>query len=369
MSDYQQGKDTKRPRLYDLSDEAKADTPDYELEEPQPDDFFIIHLRTDEVALLLWTFERDSKTNEWILSGTYRTGILEYLQSQSFAKRYRPDQASTFLIRGEAIIEPVIDTILRDSAKAYIQSMPYTLTVDYLAATYEGRMEIFNRQQHLTINSKSLEGLQTHTRPLLRDNETTCYVPYRNGIIQITAAGVRILPYEFLDDRCVWASQVLKRDFDPTVDGQQSHIALFLINITNREPDRLRAFRTAIGYLIHNHVSQAEGQAVLCYDEEVTDARKPEGGTGKGVFGNAIRQIRPMAVIDGKKFDQNDRFCFQQVNEDTAVVWIDDPVVNHPKPERRFTLERFFSLLTEGWAIEKNTNMRFAYRLKKGLNY
>ena len=326
----------------------------------------IVEIRNDEVALDLWTFERDTKTGLWNLDGIYRSGILAYLQSQQYAKRYRPDHATTFLIRGNAVIEPVIDTVMRDCVKAYIEARPGLLSVEYLKATYEGRLEIYNRQQHLTINTKGLEGLATHDHPLLRDTPTTCYVPYQNGIVEVTAGSVRVLPYSFLHECCVWKSQVLNRSYDPSAEGRNSHFARFLLNVTNGETDRLQAFRSAIGYLIHHYGNPAEGQAVICYDEEITDARKPEGGTGKGLFGNAIRQIRPIAVLDGKKFDPNDRFCFQQVNQDTAVVWIDDPVVSHPKPERRFTLERFFSLLTEGWAVEKKHEHAFRIPASEG---
>ncbi|GAB2560758.1 hypothetical protein GCM10027190_08010 [Spirosoma areae] len=237
---------------------------------------------------------------------------------------------------------------------------------DFVEATFEGRLEIFNRQQHLTVNATGLESLKTHDRPLLRDNPTTCFVPYQNGIVEVTRAGATLRPYKILNDRCVWKSQVLNRDYNPNATGEQSHYAKFLRNVANNEPDRLRAFRTAIGFLLHHYGNPAEGQCVVCYDQEITDARKPEGGTGKGVFGNALRQIRPVAVLDGKKFDQNDRFCFQSVDEDTAVVWIDDPTVSHPKAERRFTLERFFSTLTEGWAVEKKNQHAFRIPAKEG---
>ncbi|MBD2702641.1 hypothetical protein IC229_18485 [Spirosoma sp. BT702] len=361
-----QAKGTSIPPISNMTDKELASSGDFVFDETEHGDASIIFIRKDEVTIDLWTFEKDSKTQEWVLSGLYRTGILEYLQGLLFAKRYRPDNFSTSLIRGDSIIEPVIDTNMRDCLKAYIESKPYPLSVDYITATYEGRLEIYNRQQHLTVNPKNLEGLHTHARPLLRDTETACYIPYKNGIIAVKAGSVKILPYDFLQDRCVWKSQVINRVFDPSANGEECHFALFLLNITNREPDRLRSFRTAIGYLIHHYGNPAEGQAVICYDEEITDARKPEGGTGKGLFGNAIRQIRPVAVIDGKKFDQNDRFCFQQVNEDTAIVWIDDPVVNHPKAERRFTLERFFSLLTEGWSIERKHEKAFRIPAKEG---
>ena len=328
-------------------------------QKPRPNDeqSGIIEIRTDEVAYSLWTFERDIKTNIWSLAGIYRNGILAYLESNQFAKRYRPDETTTLLIRGDTIIEPVIPTLMRDCMKQYIESDNGPLNVKYLTATYEGRLELFNRQQHLIINPKGLELLQTHARPLQRDTDSSCFLPYQNGIVEITADSIHLHSYAMLDKTCVWKSQVLQRRFDTAMPGNGCHYARFVNNVTNEEPARLRAFRSAIGYLIHNFISPAEGQAVLCYDEKVAD--KPEGGTGKGLFANAIQQMRPVALLDGKKFDPNDRFCFQQVNEDTVVVWMDDPKPN-------FSLERFFSTLTEGWIIEKKNQTAFRIPAKEG---
>ncbi len=319
----------------------------------------VIDLRVNEAACDMWTFDFDHRAKEWVIDRIYQSGVLSYLEGQQFAKRYRPDGISTFLIRGETVIENASVTLMRDSVRAYIEADPHPLESGELSATYESRLEIYNRQQHLIINPTGLEGLRTHDRPLLRDTATTCYVPYENGIVEITKMGIVLQPYKILHGSCVWQSQVLRRQFNADANGEDSHIAQFIQNISNGELDRIRAKRSAIGYLIHHHGNPAEGQAIICYDEEITNASKPEGGTGKGLFGNAIRQIRPVAVIDGKKHDPNDKFNFQQVNQDTAVVWIDDPIVNHPKPERRFSLEQFFSKLTEGWSIEKKHQQEF----------
>jgi hypothetical protein len=357
---YSNGRD---PYAHSLNEELPPDDEANQdcWKEPEP-----IKLRSDEAALDLWTFELDKKAETWDVAGLYRTGIVQLLESAHFNKRYHRDQQHIFWVRGTAIIEKVSDTVMRDHVRAYIEQTPEPLKAGHLEATYEGRLEIFKRQHHLIINDKKgLEVLKTHERPFLRDTATTCYLPYSNGIVQITANELDAKPYSILAESCIWKTQVLAREvnLDAPTD---CHFARFIANISNHEPDRIQAFRSAIGYLIHHYGNPTEGQAVICYDQEINAPRKPEGGTGKGVFANAIWQVRPVARIDGKKFDPNDRFCFQEVNEDSAVVWIDDPVVNHTRPERRFTLERFFSLLTEGWAIEKKNQHAFRIPPKEG---
>ena len=316
----------------------------------------VVVISPAQVAVDLWIFKYDTRAEAWNFATIYRTRLLELLGLSAYYKRYRPNAGSIFYIQGEQIIEEVIETRIQDATTAYIDSDTNPLTVDYddgqLIASYAARREKFLNQTNLFFNGRFLSNLPTHTRLLLRDTPTVCFVPFQNGIVEVTANSIRLQPYSILQDGCVWKSQVLARAFDAKALGHDCHFAHFIANVANQEPDRIQAFRSAIGYLIHNYNSPADGQAVVCYDEEITDTKTPQGGTGKGLFANALKQIRPVAGLDGKKFDANDRFCFQQVGEDTAIVWLDDP-----KPD--FNLERFFSLLTEGWTIEKKNQTAF----------
>jgi hypothetical protein len=130
------------------------------------------------------------------------------------------------------------------------------------------------------------------------------------------------------------------------VEYKGSYFDKFLSNVCNAEPDRIAAITSGIGYLCHNYGNPSQGQAVIAYDEEITDLKHPQGGTGKGILKQAISQVRMVTTIDGKKFDERDRFCFQDVDETTQIVFFDDV-----RPDLGF--ERFFSILTEGMNIEK----------------
>src|ERR1017187_7258289 len=77
------------------------------------------------------------------------------------------------------------------------------------------------------------------------------------------------------------------------------------------------------------------------------------GGTGKGIIMQSIAQLREVVKVDGKKFDENDKFCFQEVSESTQMVFFDDV-----KPSLGF--DRFNSILTDGMNVEaKNKPSRF----------
>jgi len=72
----------------------------------------------------------------------------------------------------------------------------------------------------------------------------------------------------------------------------------------------------------------------------------PEGGTGKGVFMNAIAQMKKLVIIDGKGFHFERTFAYQLVSADTQILCFDDV-------RKHFDFERLFSVVTEGLTLEK----------------
>jgi hypothetical protein len=318
--------------------------------------FNVVVISPTLVAIDLWIFKYDTKYETWSFSTIYRTRLLEVLALHSYNKRYRSNGGGTFFIQGDQIIEEVIEARIQDATTAYINSDTNLLRVEYqegqLSASYAARLEKFLNQTNLFFNGRFLSNLPTHTRPFLRDTATTCYIPFQNGIVQITANKVRLQPYSILEEGCVWKSQVLPRNYIPNAIANNCHFKRFIENVAGHELERIQSMRSAIGFLIHDYNGPSEGQAVICYDEQITDTKTPQGGTGKGLFANALKQMRPVAALDGKKFDPNDRFCFQQISEATSIAWIDDP-------KHDFQLERFFSLQTEGWTIEQKNQATF----------
>jgi hypothetical protein len=83
---------------------------------------------------------------------------------------------------------------------------------------------------------------------------------------------------------------------------------------------------------------------VILNDEKISD--NPEGGTGKGIFMNALGKMKKLVVIDGKAFDFSKSFPYQLVSADTQVLCFDDVI-------KRFNFERLFSVITEGLTLEK----------------
>ena len=95
---------------------------------------------------------------------------------------------------------------------------------------------------------------------------------------------------------------------------------------------------------MHGHKNQSFCPAVILNDEIISD--NPEGGTGKGLFMNALGHMKKVVTIDGKSFNFEKSFAYQLVSADTQILVFDDV-------KKNFDFERLFSVVTEGLTLEK----------------
>ena len=109
----------------------------------------------------------------------------------------------------------------------------------------------------------------------------------------------------------------------------------FINNICAKEESRTKTMESTIGFLLHAHKNLSYCPAVILNDEVISD--NPEGGTGKGIFMNAISQMKKVVTIDGKSFAFERSFAYQLVSADTQILVFDDV-------KKHFDFERLFSV-------------------------
>lgn len=187
----------------------------------------------------------------------------------------------------------------------------------------------------------------------LKDTKTISYKYYKNGIVVVESGkDFKLLPYEDMEG-FVWENTIKERSFGLLQEEEieeevieKGVFAKFVKNITNNE-DHYYSVCTAIGYLIHNYKDQRKPIAIIINDENLIDEGKPEGGTGKGLLVKAIAHIVEKASYNGKNSDfSNNKFAFQNVEETTSILFIDDA-------PRNFDFEALFSVLTDNLPVEK----------------
>jgi hypothetical protein len=327
------------------------------LANPKAADF--VMLSDLEFARDIFTFKINldkDKKKHISLHRLYRDGILNTLVELGYYKRCHENNTYTFIRDIANILDEVEPYIMKDEIFARIKAdYVDTVVFEYAETTVSIEAaklhELFLLQSHLIFNDNFLDILPKHNKPIMKDNKMESYYPFQNKVIKVTADNITEIEYSALDRACIWRKHILKRDYVLSADVT-CQFEIFISNICKNDINRGKSVISALGYLLHNYSNPSNGQAVIAYDEEITDLKNPMGGTGKGIIMQAIAQLRTVVKIDGKKFDEKDKFSFQDVNERTQVVSFDDV-----KAELGF--DRFNSVLTEGWNIEPKRKPSF----------
>jgi hypothetical protein len=176
----------------------------------------------------------------------------------------------------------------------------------------------------------------------IEDGKDTSYLYYRNCAVKITKNEITTIDYIDLGGY-VWKDHVIDRNFTICSVGDCSYQS-FIHNICNKEIDRVQSMESTIGFLMHGYKNLSFCPAVILNDEVISD--NPEGGTGKGIFMNALSQMKKVVTIDGKSFTFERSFAYQLVSADTQILVFDDV-------RKHFDFERLFSVVTEGLTLEK----------------
>ena len=175
----------------------------------------------------------------------------------------------------------------------------------------------------------------------IEDSKDTSYLYYRNCAVKITKDEMVMIDYIDLGGY-VWKDHVIDRNF--TRCDADTDYKRFVSNICKGEEDRVSSMESTIGFLMHGHKNLSFCPAVILNDEVISD--NPEGGTGKGIFMNALSQMKKVVTIDGKSFNFERSFAYQLVSADTQILVFDDV-------RKHFDFERLFSVVTEGLTLEK----------------
>lgn len=174
---------------------------------------------------------------------------------------------------------------------------------------------------------------------MLKDTKFKSFIAFENGILEVTKDIVKLIDYIDVDGY-VWKSQIIQRDFI-ILDNLENEYKTFINNISSNEPI---AIECVIGYLLSTYKNKMNNKAIILNDEVISE--NPEGGTGKGLFVQGLKQIRNISILDGKSFDDKKSFPYQTVSPETQVLVFDDV-------KKNFDFESKFSLVTEGITLER----------------
>lgn len=260
----------------------------------------------------------------------------QFLEDNGFYK-YFPSNGNNFIF--VRVSNNLIDNSHEGEIKDFVLNYIIELDDDALFNFFADKTRFFTED--------FLSMLSTIDVYFIEDDAYTSYLYFRNGVVCVSKKEVKIIDYIDLGGY-VWRDRVIDRDFFVSDFDRSFDYCRFINNICASNQNRVKAMESAIGFLMHGYKDVAYCPAIILNDEKISD--NPEGGTGKGIFANAIGKMKKLSIVDGKSFRNDDTFKFQTIDVDTQVVCFDDA-------KKRFDFESLFSVITEGITIE-NKNLK-----------
>lgn len=315
-----------------------------ELEEP-------IRLDKDKFAVDMFVFKKSEKIG-YTLNGLNRTEIADHLSRRGFFKRYINSNSSLLIQADGNVIKEVSAEKIKDALSNHIENLgalSFVFGNESFTIPHESLRNVYYSQSHTICNGNWLQHLNAHEVPFLKDTETSSYYAFQNGLVEVTSEGISDpVPFDSLGNKCIWESQIIKRDFVNVADDDdcRSEFSKFISNVCNHDEKRVHSLTSAIGYLLHGHSIPSRAKAVILNDEELTEKEIAMGGTGKGIIGKATKELKPTVIINGKSFKPDSNFPFQLIEPSTQIAWLDDP-----KPD--FEFSSLYSAITDGLTVER----------------
>jgi len=255
----------------------------------------------------------------------------QFLEDNGFYK-YCPEGSKNYVFVKVTnnLIDHTTEKEIKDFILNYLIDFDDTSIYNYFADSVR-----YFREEFLTL-------LNTIDIYFIEDTKTTSYLYYKNCAVKITKDSVETIDYLDLGGY-VWKDHVIDRKFT-MCEYDESMYMKFISRICGDNKSRVKTMESTIGFLMHGYKNLSYCPAVILNDEVISD--NPEGGTGKGLFMNALSQMKKLVVIDGKAFAFEKSFPYQTVSADTQVLCFDDV-------KKHFDFERLFSVVTEGLTLEK----------------
>lgn len=154
---------------------------------------------------------------------------------------------------------------------------------------------------------------------LIADTPTVSYVPYLNGVVEITGKSINVTPYSALKHE-IWKDEILPRNYKPAKKAGMFEI--FFADVMGKlGSEEYRRALWYYGYMLQGTKDPATARAWMLYDIAVGN----NGRSGKSLIGQALGYIRHVTTIDGKQVDFRNRFWLQTIKPWTKIIFIDDP--------------------------------------------
>lgn len=255
----------------------------------------------------------------------------KYIENKNIYKYYPSSKDGfTYIIKDKNFINEILTTKVKDMVLEELENRSEIDAFNMVAASDKAFRKDF------------LSMIETAKVDINRDTKQYGMFYYRNKAVKISGNNIELIDYNDLDG-FIWEDTIIDRDIDLGSESSGEY-KRFVWLISGEDVNKYYAFKSVIGYLLHSYKDNSLNKSTIFNDITISD--NPNGGSGKGLFHKGLAQIKKVSIIDGKHYDPSDRFRFQTVDLDAQIVLFDDV-------KKNFNFENLFSVITEGFPIEK----------------
>jgi len=330
-----------------------------------------------------YTISMKSKDGEWKYNGVVlqQVGFVKLLLRLGYRRFNKNDGTFCIVNRHENILEEVSIQDLRNEVFRFIQRIPADAdgkvidpeTGEATLLPLEDLVEKYVRSMSTLLSEEKLSLLlnEGEQYELLKDTKDTAFFFFQNGFVQVSRDGIKLRPYAELPGS-IWKDQILPRNYVPLSDEEveSGMFYRFCCNVSGNRPkegepantikgtnpERFNSLMTIAGYNLHNFFQTSLKTTILL---DARTSEDPDGRSGKSLFCKALQYVltadiqnSPICVtIDGKTFDPDNRFKYDQLIHNTRLVVFDDI-------KRGLQLEEFFNAILDGFLVERKGSVR-----------
>ena len=290
-----------------------------------------------------------------------RSSIRRLLEENHFYWHHIDKDNAAVIRIVDGKVELYNNMAVKSFVKNYIANLPkYTFKKDFgnndapdvqpITVTADMVNDAFTNFSENLIDTNLSNLQETKNLHFLQDTRYIKYLFFRNKIVEITKAGIKLLDYS--DKYNIWVDQII--DHDIKLDESPGTFIDFINKITGDDDDRLRSLKTIIGYLLHYNFD-TDLKAVYLADVN-NDFEQRSGRTGKGLLGKAISHIvnrekssTTYVAIPGAMFAALKMKRYMSCEINTQIVHIEDA-----EEKTDVSPKKLVSDITEGISILKH---------------
>lgn len=305
-----------------------------------------------------------------------------FLQNRGFGRLRRLDNSYRFI----HLDPPVVRAIEAGDARDYLFQF-----ANHYCKKEVNEMLIKGVSQYVGPDKLSLLGFIEPN--FIKPNRESQYFYFEKSCWYVTRDSVKEIGYESITHH-IWEEQRKNTpaqylgkplirftctdgnyQFEITDSGKRCHYLQFLVNTSNftwrKKPEEITEAEEnenhihllsklcAIGYMVMEAKDNNVSRAVIGMDGKQSEVGESNGRSGKSLIGELMRNVVPTAYIPGKRTDIfNDQFIWNDVQENTKLVFIDDVLQN-------FNFEFLFPNITGDWTINYKGGRRITVPFAK----